>query len=185
MALLILWVLQFDLWAACPKPLPQEVYSTRCTGKTIFFQNEGKSQKLKDCELGQSPKLTMNPQITTLIEKLRCLYGDKIVITSAYRNKKHNLYSWAYVYKKTGNKRVVSKTSKHQLGRAIDFYIKDFNFQKHKNVVPQLHKWAGFFSKKIRGSKNKIWVKVYQANEGRDPDNLHSSPYIHIELRDK
>lgn len=164
----------------CPTKLSLDAYTTRCTGKNASY----KRITYSDCRPEEKPAISMSEQITTLIEHLRCEVGDRVKITSAYRSEQHNLYSWAYISAITGDESIVAKTSKHRLGKAVDFYVEGASFDEHKAIEKKLKSWAGSFAKPLRGSIDKIWTKTYRESEGRDPDNQHPYPYLHVETRE-
>ena len=169
----------FLLAGNCPLPLPASTFATKCTGNSVKI---GK-QVFHDCPVNERPQRTIYKEIVQLIELLRCDVSDHVRITSGYRSKTHNDYSWAFVVANGGARETVSLTSKHMTGRAVDFYIDNFSYEQHLTIEKKLHKWIGHLDKPLRGSLNKIWTKVYRKNEGRDPDNLHEMPYIHVEWR--
>ena len=164
----------------CPAPLPLPVYATRCTGGAVQTIDGG---QVRDCPAGERPAHAMAKEITRLVEKLRCKMGDKVVITSGYRSPRHNQYLRAWVASREKGRNTVSRTSRHTQGRAVDFYIEGYGHGQLMPVARQLKIWAGKLAKPLRGSLERIWVKIYRKHEGREPDNLHSLPYIHVELR--
>lgn len=172
----------------CPAPLPAGAYATRCTGGEAAPLINGARVVHRDCAKGAHPSRAMAEQILALIEKLRCTLGERVVVTSGYRSWRHNLYSWAYLAERQGtaptsSPNAVSRKSKHMQGKAVDFYVRGLSFQEHRALLPQLRDWAGRLELPLRGSREAIWAKAYRPAEGRDPDNLHAFPYIHVELR--
>lgn len=166
-------------FSACPAPLAPPHFETRCTGKSVVY----KDKTYLDCATTERPSKPMNAEILRILEQLRCEFGDRFVVTSAYRSDQHNLYSWAYLARKTGDEKAVSVKSQHVDGRALDFYVSGLDFEKHLAIEKRIHEIAGNFDSPRRGSSEKAWTKVYRSQEGRDPDNLHGFPYVHMELR--
>lgn len=164
----------------CPAPLPLPVYATRCTGGAVQVIGGG---QVRDCPAGERPAHVMAKEITRLVEKLRCKVGDKVVITSGYRSPRHNQYLRAWVASREKGRNTVSATSRHTQGKAVDFYIKGYGHGQLTPIARQLKIWAGKLAKPLRGSLERIWVKIYRKHQGREPDNLHPFPYIHVELR--
>ena len=125
----------------------------------------------------------MAREILRLMEKLRCEVGDKVVITSGYRSLRHNEYLRAWTAAREPRTQSVSRNSRHMLGRAVDFYITGYSHQRLEGIAAKLKRWAGKLPKALRGSRERVWIKVYRRHEGREPDNLHKNAYIHMELR--
>ena len=165
--------------ADCPSPLGDEAFRTRCTGKEVTL--DGK--RYQDCRKGEDPSLPIDSKIKTIIESLRCLWGDRVVFTSGYRDRQHNDYSWAYVVAKGGGRDVVAKESKHCRGLAVDFYVRGQDLAGHKKIAEAIQSQMQLLRSPLRGSRKAIWSKVYTSDEGRDPDNDHESPYVHVEIR--
>lgn len=163
----------------CPSALPTAAYATKCTGNSI----EVDKKVFNDCPRNERRQHAICEEIVRLVDTLRCDVGDHVRVTSGYRSQTHNDYSWAFVVANGGDRKTVSLTSKHMTGKAVDFYIDDFSYDQLLTIEKKLHKWAGYLDKPLRGSRSKIWTKVYKRNEGRDPDNSHDRPYIHVEWR--
>lgn len=167
--------------AACPPALPPSVYATRCTGGEVRLPG---GQLRRDCHKGRRPAIPMASAILRLMEKLRCRVGDKVVVTSGYRSPAHNAYLWAWVAARRPGRNSVSRRSRHTGGGAVDFYVKGYSHPRLIKLARMLKQWAGKLPKPLRGSRESIWVRVYRKEEGREPDNLHPFPYIHLELRE-
>ena len=168
----------------CPAPLPAAAYATRCTGGAVTLLKDGKSKTYRDCGREARPLGPMDPRIAALVEKLRCAVGDVVVISSGYRSRRHNRYLWAYLAARGLRPNPVSRTSRHMAGKAVDFYVRGYSYGKLKALEKWLLSWAGRLAAPLRGSRKAIWTKVYRKDEGRDPDNLHPHPYMHVQLRD-
>lgn len=165
----------------CPPPLPPGVYATRCTGGTIRLED---GTEHRDCRRGERPAHAMAPKLVRLVERLRCEVGDKVVITSGYRSPRHNLYLWAHAAAGGARKNPVSRKSRHMTGKAVDFYVRGYGYGKLTALAPVLRRWAGRLAAPLRGSAQSVWIKVYKKTEGREPDNMHPFPYLHVELRE-
>ncbi len=169
--------------AACPPPLPESAYATRCTGGEVTLFERGAPVVYRDCAKGERHTRAMAKEIVALVEKLRCRFGERVVVTSGYRSWRHNLYSWAVLAAEKGSGNEVSRKSKHMEGKAVDFHVRGLSYLQHKELSGQLRRWAGLLERPLRGSRQAIWSRVYRPEEGRDPDNRHGFPYIHVELR--
>ena len=164
----------------CPAPLPASLYATRCTGGVISLAS---GEVLRDCAMGERPAIPMAKEIKRLVEKLRCEVGDTVVVTSGYRSPRHNEFLRAWVAVRQPKRNTVSSKSRHTRGRAVDFYVKGYDYSRLMTLAAKLKRWAGKLPHSLRGSRESVWIKVYRKTEGREPDNLHDFPYIHLELR--
>ncbi|MCZ6645829.1 MAG: D-Ala-D-Ala carboxypeptidase family metallohydrolase [SAR324 cluster bacterium] len=168
----------------CPAPLPDSAYATRCTGLAVTLAHQDGRKIYRDCPRGARPTHPLAPKLKALVEKLRCALGDRVVITSGFRSRRHNLYSWAYVQARTPRANPVSRNSRHMVGKAVDFFVRGYAYGDLKRLETKLQQWAGRLPAPLRGSSKAIWTHVYRKGEGRDPDNLHPYPYLHLQLRD-
>jgi hypothetical protein len=183
LALLLAAPLTLPASGPCPEPLPESAYATRCTGGVVTLKEKGRTVAYRDCPAEERPRHPMAEELLRLIERVRCEVGDRVIVTSGYRSPRHNLYGWAYVAAREGPSNAVSRTSRHTKGRAVDFYVRGFTAEELRNLRAKLHRWAGRLAEPLRGSRERIWSRVYRRGEGRDPDNLHPHPYIHVEWR--
>ena len=126
-----------------------------------------------DCKGGHLPSFGIDKYLLWFLNKIDKEYGIKI--TSGHRCFKHNLFSWALLAFETGDTKSIKKYySKHIYGKGSDFITKEYTgFTKLEHIVEGYRKKYG---------KN-LWFKVYDINEGRDSDNNHKLPYVHVQKR--
>ncbi|KPK32820.1 MAG: hypothetical protein AMS24_03030 [Chlamydiae bacterium SM23_39] len=151
----------------------------------IFNDCEGKNHSLPVI----NGKEGVYPILLEILNYIQYKTKKRVVVTSGYRCPKHNRYIRA------------NKRSKHIIGAAVDFYVKDmeneyekivdliFNFYKEKKRYSLKKEFLFLQSKnrtdvKIKPWYNKeIFIKLYLEKEGRNLDNKHRYPYISIQVR--
>jgi hypothetical protein len=134
------------------------------------------------------------PILITLLNYVQNESGGKVVITSGHRCPDHNTYV---------DSSPPNQYSKHQIGAEVDFYVQGFEKQPEKIVAlimkyyqtrPEYRgrkEWVEFkrYEKGDTQTLAKPWMnkeiflKVYQASEGRNYDNRHPYPYLTLQVR--
>ncbi len=134
------------------------------------------------------------PILIDLLNYVQKKTGRRVVITCGHRCPAHNAYS---------DLSKENKTSKHQIGAEVDFYVqgmedrpqeivgllmqyyqetpayqgeKEFqNFQRYErpDAKTEIQPWMN----------KEIYIKLNQKHEGRDADNRHPHPYIAVQVR--
>lgn len=112
-----------------------------------------------------------------------------VIITTGHRCPKHNAYA-------DDSKR--NRTSKHLIGAEVDFYVEGLEEAPQKIVDLLMDFYRNHDGKEYRlfnryegdtdvitlpWYNKEIFIKLYQAYEGRDFDNAHSYPYVSIQVR--
>lgn len=102
--------------------------------------------------------------------------GQKVVITCGHRCPQHNDFA-----------EPEATHSKHMVGAEVDFYVQNIDASK---IIPLIVDDS--FKRYTKPDTNvstppwyneKIFVKYFKADEGRDFDNRHPYPYISIQIR--
>ena len=62
--------------------------------------------------------------------------------------------------------------------------MRGYRYEKLTALAPLLRRWAGRLATPLRGSAQSVWIKIYKKTEGREADNTHPFPYMHVELRE-
>lgn len=132
-----------------------------------------------------------------LIEELNYIQkktGKRVIITSGHRCPIHN----TYVDPTPDN-----RTSKHQIGAEMDFYVQGMEDRPLEIVALLMHyyqetavyrnqKEYQTFTRYDKGDakvaiqpwmNKEIYIKLHQKNEGRNFDNRHPHPYITVQVR--
>ncbi len=176
----------------------------RCKGSSlnppiVDLADPEKPNTLTDCE-GCSRhglpiirgKESVYPILIELLNFLQKKTGKRVIITCGHRCPVHNTYS---------DPSKENKTSKHQVGAEVDFYVQGMEerpqeiagilmqyFQEHpaykKDKENQEFKRFETTELAIQPWFNKeVLIKLYQKGEGRDADNRHPHPYLSIQVR--
>lgn len=177
----------------------------RCKGSSLnlprIINNEKEQVRIADCGgiekhslYLQEGKEFIYPILINLLNYIQAKTGKKVVITSGYRCPDHNNYVGPSLR---------SRTSKHMIGAEVDFYVQ--GLERRPEVIIKLIQQYYLETPKYKGQKNyecflrfdkkecyvstlpwynkEIFVKLYNASEGRDFDNRHAYPYINIQVR--
>jgi hypothetical protein len=186
-------------------PLPITKYHFRCKGAWEHplrpVEQQGKKIYLTDCASFDSHSLPLRdgsefiyPILIDLLNYLQQQTGSKVIITSGHRCPEHHTYIDPH------NK---DPYSKHLTGAAVDFYIEAATKQPEKIVSwiqsyyrqrPDTYQDEAFtrFERYEKSDTDvstppwynkEVFIKLYQAHEGRNDDNNHSYPYISIQVR--
>lgn len=159
-------------WAE-PRPLaPEDFLCKGAAGRAVAY----KGKEYQDCVGGHGPQGGVRQDLLTLLNRFQARTGQTLTVSSGYRCRAHNRYSWAFVMNKGEEPDVLSRRSLHQAGAAADVYVEGVSDQK------QYGKWAEELRRLAGGLGLKVWTRVYGAQEGRDPDNQHAFPYMHVHL---
>lgn len=139
-------------------------------------------------------KENVYPILPELLNYLQKKTGRRAIITCGHRCPTHNTYS---------DPTKENRTSKHQIGAEVDFYIQGMEDQPLEIVALIMHyyqenpsyknqkEWTTFdrydrpdSRVSIKPWLNKeVYIKIYQRDEGRDIDNRHPYPYLSIQVR--
>ncbi len=133
-------------------------------------------------------KENVYPVLIELLNFLQKKTGRRVVITCGHRCPLHNAYA---------DPSKENKTSKHQLGAEVDFYLQGMEdqpleavgllmqyYQEHP-TLKQSKEWTSF----QRGEGEAVWsnkeigIRLYQKHEGRDADNRHPYPYVSVQVK--
>lgn len=186
-----------------PYPWESELHFPRITKE--FFRCKGRasssSETREDCGGADahglpliSGKEGVYPILIDLLNYIQQQTRKRVVITCGHRCPIHNSYSDP----SKGN-----RYSKHQIGAEVDFYVQGMEempfeiialimqYYKEMPSYKQATEYLDF--ERYHGNdtgtatppwRNKeIYMKVFQAHEGRDEDNLHPYPYISLQVR--
>lgn len=195
-----------------PYPWESESNLPRLTKE--FFRCKGSSQNpplldtedgtqanfLSDCEGGVRHGLPIihgkegvYPILIDLLNYIQKKTGKRVVITSGHRCPVHNTYVDAAK---------ANRTSKHQVGAEVDFYVQGMedrpleivgllmqyyqetaSYQNQKDYQAFIRD-ARTDSDSIQPWMNKeIYIKLFQKGEGRNFDNRHPHPYLSVQVR--
>jgi hypothetical protein len=193
-----------------PYPWETEAHLPRITKE--FFRCKGNplnaslvdtqaSMLLSDCEGCTrhglpilNGKENVYPTLLDLLNFLQKKTGRRVVVTCGHRCPTHNLYA---------DCSKENKTSKHQIGAEVDFYIQGMEdqpleavgllmqyYQEHPSLK-HLKEWTLFQRSESSEEaaftspwyNKEIAIRLYQKNEGRDADNRHPYPYISVQIR--
>lgn len=141
-----------------------------------------------------SGKEGVYPVLVDLLNFVQKKTGRRVIITCGHRCPTHNAYA---------DPSKESKTSRHQIGAEVDFYVQGLEdqplevvsilmqyYQEHP-TFKESKEWTVFQrSEKGEGGvatpswfNKEIAVKLYDRNEGRDLDNRHPYPYLSVQVR--
>jgi len=168
----------------------------RCNGSALNPPRHEGAQRLEDCGGFHSHSLSIKeekefiyPVLIDLLNYLQEVTGHKVVITCGHRCLKHHLYARI---------RGQSRASKHMMGAEVAFYVAGMENQPEKIVELIQNYYAEddddyrIFTRYTKDDvdvstlpwlNKEIYMKIYQADEGRDFDNRHPYPYIRIQVR--
>ncbi len=164
-------------------------YDLLCRGRGNFVT--WLDQRFYDCQGGCLPKNGVDVRLMAFLNKVDEEYDDNLIITSAHRCFQHNLFSYMLLAATGKDPRVIRIDSKHvtvsglEKCCAVDFLILPKNAEQLQNAID--NEFKRLFNEVFKGRyefEELFWLKVYDRDEGRDFDNKHNQPYIHIQLRD-
>jgi hypothetical protein len=139
-------------------------------------------------------KESVYPVLVELLNYLQQKTGRRVIITCGHRCPIHNTYS---------DPSKENRSSKHQLGAEVDFYIQGMEdqpleivgllmqyYQDHPTFKNQ-KEWTAFqrYEKEDAHVSTQPWmnkeiyIKLCQKSEGRDADNRHPYPYLSVQIR--
>jgi hypothetical protein len=141
-----------------------------------------------------SGKEGVYPVLLDLLNYVQKKTGRRVIITCGHRCPAHNSYA---------DSSKENKTSKHQIGAEVDFYVQGMEDRPQEIVglLMQYYREVSVykgdkeyleFKRYDRPDANvaihpwlnkEIYIKLYQRSEGRDADNRHPHPYISIQVR--
>ncbi len=172
----------------------------RCKGNPLnpvaTQEREGKETLYyRDCHGGRRHGLPLKnneefiyPCLIDLLNYIQEQTRMRVVVTTGHRCPIHNSYCDYSSY---------NWGSKHMLGAEVDFYVVGMEEKPEAIIQLVMDYYKGdadyeVFTRFERGKLNvstppwynkEIFIKLYQAHEGRDHDNQHPYPYISIQVR--
>ncbi|MFH1456421.1 MAG: hypothetical protein ABIF40_05745 [archaeon] len=164
-------------------------FDLKCKGTGGHVRHIG--MDFYDCQGGCLPKNGVDSRLILFLDKLHEHYNSDLYVTSGHRCYQHNLFSYMELAAEGKDPKVINLDSKHitvgELEKccAVDFVITPYNA---KNLSEMVEKdFPILFDEVFEGQyqfNDLFWLKVYEADEGRDLDNQHNQPYIHIQVKD-
>lgn len=172
----------------------------RCRGSALhpelLLESGGEAKPYSDCcgedEHGlpiREGKEFIYPILIDLLNYLQRATGHRAIITSGHRCPAHN----AYVDPSKNN-----LYSKHLIGAEVSFYMEGMEDKPLETIGllcdyyrEDLPEYASFIrydagNKELRSRpwcNKEIFIKLFEADEGRNGDNSHPYPYISIQVR--
>lgn len=169
----------------------------RCKGSSlnppIEIKNGTGISYLNDCSGNHSLPLKngeefIYPSLIAILNYIQQSLEKKVVVTTGHRCMRHNRYA---------DLRPYNSASKHMVGAEVDFYVLGLENEPMKiiDTIMQYYADKPEYKKFVRHERKnldvrtepwvnkEIFIKLYEADEGRDQDNLHPYPYISIQLR--
>lgn len=177
----------------------------RCHGKSSNpikkIESQGEIRYISDCKGPAEHSLPIRngkefiyPVLIDLLNYLQIKSRKQVIVTAGHRCPNHHLYA--------ENSKSQSY-SKHMIGGEVDFYLKDLENNPEAAVVilqsyfqeNPVYSNQKEYQQFLRWEKEdsdvstppwynkEIFIKLYKKNEGRNLDNVHSFPYISIQLR--
>jgi hypothetical protein len=187
------------------KPNAINKYHFRCKGcfrnPPFSTERQGEKTYVYDCDGSYQHSLPIRdgeeyiyPILIDLLNYIQEQTNSTVIITSGHRCLEHNTYV---------DPSTVNQTSKHQIGAEVDFYVQGLEQHPHKvlNIIKQYYNTHPTKSTKQEFTQfqryekedahvrtqpwynKEVFVKIYQANEGRNKDNTHPYPYLSIQVR--
>jgi hypothetical protein len=173
----------------------------RCRGSSLnpprTIEENGSHKNLFDCGGSEKHSLPLRDGkefiYSVLIDILNYVQAStqkKVVITSGHRCPEHNTYV---------DTSKANQSSKHMIGAEVSFYVQGLENQPDKiaRIIQQYYQQSPKYSQNPQYTHFKaydkddkkplfnkeIFIKLYNANEGRNFDNRHPYPYITIQVR--
>lgn len=181
-------------------PITKEHF--RCKGSSLnpvrIYHNNGETTRLYDCGGAEKHSLPLRdgkdfvyPILIELVNYIQAQTGKKVVVTCGHRCPEHNTYS---------DPSKSNLYSKHMIGAEVSFYVQGLENRPQK-VVDLIHQYYQSkytnplyttFERYNKVDTNvstppwynrEVFIKLFQADEGRNFDNRHPYPYIAIQVR--
>lgn len=177
----------------------------RCKGSSAHPAKyeiiKGEKVHYLDCGGIQSHSLPLRngkefiyPILIDLLNYIQEITEKQVVITSGHRCPDHNRYV---------NPLPQNRYSKHQIGAEVSFYVKGMEgepgyivkllmeYYKNKPKYAGKKDYQEFLRYEKKDSyvaiqpwyNKEVFIKIFQAHEGRDLDNNHAYPYVSIQVR--
>jgi len=173
----------------------------RCRGNAenpplVQIDASGEELSYEDCRGSLAHSLpfidgkeTVYPILIELLNWLQAKTEKRVVITSGHRCPKHN----TYVDPSKGN-----QISKHLIGAEVSFYVEgmeeqpeqliglleEFYAEEEQSSLREFRRYSGSTNVRTQPWFNKeVFIKLFQADEGRNGDNTHTYPYVSIQVR--
>ncbi|MEM7175809.1 MAG: D-Ala-D-Ala carboxypeptidase family metallohydrolase [Chlamydiota bacterium] len=182
-----------EKWIGANRRINKEFF--RCRGNASHHLIKPPGQLPRDCRGIDEHSLPVKgncefiyPILIDLLNHIQKVTGRKVVITSGHRCPHHNTYA---------DPSCNNRTSKHQIGAEVDFYVEGIEHDPHRIVaiVLDYYKNQGtypreryFARSKCAFTKTPSWINreisitLAEADEKRDLDNTHPYPYLTIEV---
>lgn len=175
----------------------------RCKGSVLNpsildLSDPSQTVPCNDCEGGTrhglpilNGKEGVFPILVDLLNYVQKKTGRRVVITSGHRCPVHNTYV---------DTAKENRTSKHQIGAEVDFYVQGMEDRPLEIVgllmqyyqEAETQKEYQNFTRYEKSDTNvstqpwmnkEIYIKLCQKDEGRNFDNRHPHPYIAVQVR--
>lgn len=178
------------------RPITKEYF--RCKGNIsnppvqIAFEDDA-SKVVRDCGGVERHSLPIKdqkefvyPVLLEILNDIQKKLGSKVIVTCGHRCPEHNRYA---------DPSKAAKTSKHQIGAEVDFYVDGFEYKPALvlNAIKQFYEdhirykqvkdFASFTASKTKFENKEIIAYINQKDERRDLDNRHPYPYITLEVK--
>ena len=185
------------------RPISKEYF--RCKGMSLnpprVMQENGKeTARYLDCGGAEKHSLPIRnnkeyiyPILIELLNHIQTITKKQVIITSGHRCPTHNTYV---------DPSPQNLASKHMLGAEVNFYVQGLenqpeaivkilmDYYKTHTRYLLLKDYQEFkrFEKNTTTSilpwyNKEIFIKLFQASEGRNIDNRHAHPYVSIQVR--
>ena len=180
-------------WIGTNRRINKEFF--RCRGSASHFILEIRGQTHCDCRGIDEHSLPVKgnrefiyPILIDLLNYIQEVTGNEVVITCGHRCPRHNSYA---------DPSRNNRTSKHQIGAEVDFYVKGMEHNPNQVIAILLsyykdqrtHPRERYFARsKCAFVRTPSWINreisitLAEADERRDLDNTHPYPYLTIEV---
>ena len=176
----------------------------RCKGNALNpFKSEtvrGEVVKYHDCGGYKRHSLPLfngkegvHPVILEILNYMQIKTGHRVIVTSGHRCPEHNTYV---------DPSPQNQYSKHQMGAEVDFYVQGYENNREEifEIIKSYYTEHPLFKDKKDYTefkrydkeevlRNKPWmnkevfIKFFEAYEGRNDDNRHPYSYIALQVR--
>jgi hypothetical protein len=178
----------------------------RCKGShlnpLITYQRESKEPLfLRDCQGADHHGLPLKgnqefiyPCLIELLNYIQEKTGRRVILTSGHRCPQHNTYC---------DPTPKGYGSKHMLGAEVDFYLEGLEFNPEESIALLQNYYSETLPFKTKKEfceftrydrpdrtvktppwyNKEIFIKLYQSDEERNPDNQHPFPYVSVQVR--
>lgn len=161
----------------------------RCRGSGLNPMIELPDERIPDCRGDREHGLPIvdgeefvYPALIELLNYVQEQSGKRVIVTSGHRCPTHNRYVDRSHY---------NSTSKHQVAAEVAFYVEDMAAEAIVELLIAYYPDDEFrrYEKPDTNVRTPPWfnkeifIKLFQADEGRDFDNQHNQAYVAVQLR--